>query len=73
MTFKRAMKDMELFAQECLDDGTFERTIGLIIHHLVELSKTHPPEQTKVRYFTGAFHAFLQASGGNYSLHLNPS
>jgi hypothetical protein len=66
-------KDLQLLAQECLDDGSFNRAVRVILQHLVELSKTHPPEQTKIRYFTNALHAFLQASGGNHSLHANPA
>jgi len=64
-------KDVQLLAQECLEDGSFKRAVNLILCHLVELSKTHPPEQTKIRYFTDALHVFLQASGGSYSVALN--
>jgi hypothetical protein len=65
------MKDVQLFAQECLEDGSFTRAVRMILSNLVELSKTHPPEQKKIQYFTDALRVFLEASGGNYSVTLN--
>jgi len=62
-------KDLELLASECLEDGSFRRAFGVIIYHLVTLSKTHPPQQDKIRYFTDALRIFLKAKGGNYSMH----
>jgi hypothetical protein len=64
-------KDVQLLVQECLLDGSFKRAVSMILHHLVKLSRTHPSDQVKIRYFTDAFHAFLRAKGGNYSVTLH--
>jgi hypothetical protein len=50
------------------DEDLFKRAVKMILHHLVKLSHSHPPDQKNIRYFTSAFHAFLRAKGGNYSV-----
>jgi hypothetical protein len=65
------MKDVELLASECLEDGSFRTAFGLIIHHLVALANTHPHQTDKIRYFTEALRIFLRAKGGSYSMSVN--